>query len=557
MGTGSYALGQELASSPDPVRGHILITHTHWDHIQGLPFFAPFFRPGNEWDIYAPRGLGTSLRDALSAQMQHTYFPLNLEQLGATIRYHDLVEGTLALDEINVEAQYLNHTALTLGYRIAVDGAAFVYALDHEPFIPSLATDDGPIEGADLRHAQFLAGADLVIHDAQYTAAEYGTKVGWGHSTPDYVLRVARAAGVQRVALAHHDPLRDDHAVDAVLAAARALADGSGVEVDAAAEGLVYELRSADRPATAGQAGVGLSRPANTRPAVAEQSALIAGSDPARMGRLLEVLREDRIPATLCAMQDAPAEVTRLRPTLLILVSDDDEAIRDCLQALSRLGGARQGLFIAVVGDREVDSTLAAMGVADQLVEPFTAGYARARLRAWLMRRACRWNKAPVPDREADRLSAVRALNILDQPPDPGLEQLTRLATDMFGVPIAAVTLVDRDRQFFSASRGLPIRETPRDESFCAYVVADPKPLVVPDATLDERFADNPSVLGPIGLRFYAAHPLTLSSGHCVGTFFIADNEPRSFGDSGVAQLSGFAALARGLMEGRSGAGES
>jgi len=103
MGTGAYALGRELAASGNPVRGHILISHTHWDHIQGLPFFAPLFRPGNEWDIYAPRGLGPSLREALSGQMQYTYFPLELEQLGATIRYHDLVEGSLTLGDIAVE----------------------------------------------------------------------------------------------------------------------------------------------------------------------------------------------------------------------------------------------------------------------------------------------------------------------------------------------------------------------------------------------------------------------------------------------------------------------
>ena len=103
-------------------QGHVLISHTHWDHIQGLPFFAPFFRPGNEWDLYAPRGLGSSLRETLSGQMQYTYFPLELEQLGATIHYHDLVEGTSILGDIAVETQYFNHPALTLGYKLKADG---------------------------------------------------------------------------------------------------------------------------------------------------------------------------------------------------------------------------------------------------------------------------------------------------------------------------------------------------------------------------------------------------------------------------------------------------
>ena len=100
----------------------------HWDHIQGLPFFAPLFVPGNEWDLYAPRGLRKPLREILAGQMEHTYFPVELDQLGATVRYHDIVEGTLRLGDIGVTTQYLNHPAQTLGYRLEVDGAVVVYA---------------------------------------------------------------------------------------------------------------------------------------------------------------------------------------------------------------------------------------------------------------------------------------------------------------------------------------------------------------------------------------------------------------------------------------------
>src|SRR5256885_2792126 len=169
-GTGAVSFGAELMQNGRrPLRGNLLISHTHWDHIQGLPFFAPLFVPGNEWDIYGPKGLGQSLREALAGQMQYTYFPVPLDQCGAKIRYHDLVEGTFDIDDIKVSTQYLNHPALTLGYRLEADGVAVVYACDHEPYSGMAATGHGEITGQDLRHAEFVSGADLLIHDAQYT----------------------------------------------------------------------------------------------------------------------------------------------------------------------------------------------------------------------------------------------------------------------------------------------------------------------------------------------------------------------------------------------------
>jgi len=126
-GTGARALGETLmASGPRPLRGHILIGHTHWDHIQGLPFFGPLFVQGNEWDIYAPRGFEQSLQETLAGQMQYTYFPITLDQFRATIRYHEVMEGVFDIGDIRVTAQYLNHPALTLGYRLEADGVAVV-----------------------------------------------------------------------------------------------------------------------------------------------------------------------------------------------------------------------------------------------------------------------------------------------------------------------------------------------------------------------------------------------------------------------------------------------
>ena len=217
MGTGAAVLGRELMARGEPSRGHILISHTHWDHIQGIPFFAPLFVPGFEWDIYGPRGLHQGLRQTLAGQMQSTYFPVTLEQLGATIRYRELVEGRLRIGDIEVTCRYLNHPALTLGYRLEADGAALVYACDHEPHSHALATGVGDFLGEDRRHAEFLAGADLVVHDAQYLASEYPQKIGWGHSTIEYACAVARLAKVGQLALTHHDPMRDDAAIDALV----------------------------------------------------------------------------------------------------------------------------------------------------------------------------------------------------------------------------------------------------------------------------------------------------------------------------------------------------
>ena len=170
MGTGAAVLGRELMARGEPLRGHILISHTHWDHIQGIPFFAPLFVPGFEWDIYGPRGLHQGLRQTLAGQMQSTYFPVTLEQLGATIRYRELVEGRLRIGDIEVTCRYLNHPALTLGYRLEAGGVALVYACDHEPHSHAIATGVGDFLGEDRRHAEFLASADLVVHDAQYRA---------------------------------------------------------------------------------------------------------------------------------------------------------------------------------------------------------------------------------------------------------------------------------------------------------------------------------------------------------------------------------------------------
>ena len=246
-GTGAHPLATALlAQGKKAINANILLGHTHWDHIQGFPFFSPAFIDGNSVAIYGPEGSRGSMHDVLAGQMEYTYFPVELSQLPAKITYHDLSEGIHDIGSARVATQFLNHPAMTLGYRVKADGVVLVYLVDHEPFSDELwraGSVPGRIESilhdGDRRHAEFMADADLVIHDAQYTPEEYASKKNWGHSSYDYVVQIAAAAGVRRLVLTHHDPAHDDAFVVDIERKARALAlqCGTGLEVLCAYEG--------------------------------------------------------------------------------------------------------------------------------------------------------------------------------------------------------------------------------------------------------------------------------------------------------------------------------
>jgi len=244
-GTGAHDLGHSLvAHASGPLRGSILISHTHWDHIQGFPFFSPLFVRGSQWDIYGPAGLGQSLRETLAGQMQYSYFPVTLDELGASIRFHDLAEGSFEIDDVRISTRYLNHPALTLGYRLETANACMVYACDHEPFSRTLGVST-PIHENDRLHSEFLSGADLVIHDAQFTDAEYAAKKGWGHSPVEYVAEMGRLAGVKQMAFTHHDPGRTDDDIDRIVEAVRSelRKTDDTLQVFGAADGQIVELK--------------------------------------------------------------------------------------------------------------------------------------------------------------------------------------------------------------------------------------------------------------------------------------------------------------------------
>jgi CheY-like chemotaxis protein/phosphoribosyl 1,2-cyclic phosphodiesterase len=383
-GTGAHDLGRALLAEGRPTRGHLLISHTHWDHIQGFPFFGPLFTAGHEWDVYAPQGLGQRLEATLGGQMEFQYFPVTLKQLGATVRYHDLAEGTFAVGGATVTARYLNHPGVAMGYRIESAGVAVVYATDHEPH--SLHQ---PVHLEDQRHIDFLAGADLVVHDAQYTLEEYPEKLTWGHSPAEWAVDFALTAGAKRLALFHHDPTRDDDAVDAVLATCRARAHESGgdLEVFAAAEGRWIDLEP--RGAAASTAGAAPSTMERATPALI----LVADDDRQVNNVVREILEAEGFSVLTASDGEAAlALALRERPDLILL--DWMMPGRSGLEICQVLRGEqdprlRDVPVILLTARGEAEDTAAGFeaGVTDYLTKPFKASFVLARIHTWLLRR--------------------------------------------------------------------------------------------------------------------------------------------------------------------------
>jgi ribonuclease BN (tRNA processing enzyme) len=232
LGTGARNLGVHVCAVHEaggpPVKASVLLTHLHFDHILGLPFFEPLLHQDSLIDIYGPRQADGSLAVMLSAIMRPPYFPVQLENLQAQVRFHELVNDDFALNNAKVRARQVSHPGTTLGYRIEVDGTVLTYLPDHQQPL-----EDGPISDAVI---ELCEGADLLIHDAQYTPEELDTKHDWGHSTMTFAVKVALESRARHLVLFHHDPAHDDAALDSVLAEARARA-GDRLMVSAAAEG--------------------------------------------------------------------------------------------------------------------------------------------------------------------------------------------------------------------------------------------------------------------------------------------------------------------------------
>ncbi len=395
-GTGAHELAHALMADPTSADGHLLVSHTHWDHIQGFPFFDPLFVSGQRWEIYAPGGRAQHLEACLAGQMSYDYHPVSLSDLEASYRFHDLTEGQFDAGGIRVTAQYLNHPALTLGYRLEADGATVIYASDHEPHsVRPAESRPGaePVHQEDQRHVRFLAGADLVIHDAQYTLDEYAQKSGWGHTPFECAVDYAIAARAVRLALYHHDPWRADGDVDDLCQRARKLAGyGHHVpDVFAAAEGSTIELPH---------------RPAAVRPPISPRASALISAEPVRAASVLIVEAD---PAAAQTLRDA------LEPEQIHLLGADDEnealvlarEVRPSLIFL-RLGHkATSGVAFCRRLRRDPDPRVADIpvvlmtdlrlkaesiaeafqaGATDYLSEPIKPTLLRSRVRSWLLR---------------------------------------------------------------------------------------------------------------------------------------------------------------------------
>ena len=395
-GTGAHPLAAALmAQSKKAIDANILLGHTHWDHIQGFPFFSPAFVKGNSVAIYGPEGSRGSLHHVLAGQMEFTYFPIELNQLPAAITYHDLTEGIHTIGGARVATQFLNHPAMTLGYRVEADGVVVVYLVDHEPFSDELWRADaepGHIESilheGDRRHAKFMAGADLVIHDAQYTPEEYPQKKTWGHSTYDYVVQIAAAAGVRGVALTHHDPGHDDDFVAEIERKARALATqlGTGLDVFCAYEGceLVLGARSTLKPFVS-------TEPFQESVAQRRFHILVVDNHEDTLTLIVRALQsEDQYTVSKAASgPEALRMIGEHTPDLLVLdykmTGMDGLAVMHTLRA----NPATQSLPVLMLTSMADESSTRAgfdAGVTDYVTKPFSIPQLTARVRACLAR---------------------------------------------------------------------------------------------------------------------------------------------------------------------------
>eukprot|EP00899_Mesostigma_viride_P000473 jgi/Mesvir1/10426/Mv12690-RA.1 len=568
-GTGMHGLGAQMAAREGkPINVHLLITqYTNWDHIQGLPFFAPLFIPGNNVHVYGPHGLRGGLQDALRGQMQYMYFPMSRDAyFGATVKYHDLAEETFTIGDIKVTTRYMNHPAETLGYRIEADGATVVYCTGHEP------------------------------HD-RYAAEERPSKAGWGHSTVEYAVDMASYARVRQVALFHHDPMRSDDEVDAMVALGhrRVTQRADQPDQDKASEGQLSPTGLAVVGAMEGYCTYIGDCPQECQ---AVRGKWLAPEEAAQVTALMaQGGKETESRSPTDARECLPRFSGDKTPRLPLVVFVTDDGVRECVrcavqadphirahfadsredlqQLLARknpailvlgksLAGVSQGGLalskqlreefpglVCVIACGDGHKEAGHPDISDWLQWPFSQHYARTRLTALLSRHESKWVAADRCSDEGSRLAALRDLGMWqDAKPDARFDAITNTCTTSFKVPYAFISVVDSSQQWYMSKSGnLPGTCVSREESFCAHTILQEGVFEIVDATADPRFADNPLVTGDLRLRFYAGVPLAMRGGHKLGSLCIADNRPKKLTKDETETLRQLGVFVSSLLE--------
>lgn len=255
-GTGIRNLGESLIENGESVKAYIMISHPHWDHIQGFPFFKPAFISGNELTIIGGETEKVSLTRMIADQMNKVYFPVQLNELKATLQFRRVSEEQFEVFDARVQTLFVNHPTFAIGYRISHRGKSLVYISDNEPFDRHVAQAIRNVEKVIIekysrsagdpnqRVFDFVRDADLLIHDATYTPEEYVNRVGWGHSHYLFTLRVAAEGRVKRLVLFHHDPAHTDAKIDDILRKCKREIRMRDYQFNcsAAAEGMEFEV---------------------------------------------------------------------------------------------------------------------------------------------------------------------------------------------------------------------------------------------------------------------------------------------------------------------------
>ncbi len=230
---------RELAGSLDLSKSHdihLFISHPHWDHISGFPFFVPLFIPGNDVTVYGPGTFEKTLEEIMRGQMTYSYFPVRTEELQANIKFRELREEVITLGNFTIETITLNHPVTCLGYKVKYKDNIFIYLGDNEPYYNVYNDNDPEViaiaNNMNKRLVDFVTGTDTLVTDAQYIPSEYESHKGWGHSTTHDVVNMAIKANIKKVFFFHHDPMRKDKDIDFIVDHFQKIVKDKGYDIE-------------------------------------------------------------------------------------------------------------------------------------------------------------------------------------------------------------------------------------------------------------------------------------------------------------------------------------